>query len=62
MSLRLPFFWKRMGFTAKAAYLCSSHQAKDYSEACAKLRALKPRKPSRVPVNQGNPEKFWWND
>ena len=44
-TLRLPSFWQGMGFTAKAGYLCATHQAKDYSDACRILRSR--RAPTR---------------
>lgn len=44
MSLRLPTFFRGMGYTAKAGYLASSGQARDYSHACSLLAKL-PRKP-----------------
>jgi hypothetical protein len=40
--MNLPPSWNRMGFTAKAGYLCASHQARNYEAACAMLR--KPRR------------------
>lgn len=58
--MNLPHFWSRMGWTEKAAYLCRTHQAKDYSDACAKLRAM--RKPSPRPNQGARPvQTFWWN-
>lgn len=47
-ALRLPYFWRGMGFTAKAAYLCSSNQAKSYSDACSILRSMRRPKTRRV--------------
>lgn len=44
MSLRLPSNWHTLGFTQKAAYLCSTRQARDYSEACSILAKLPRRK------------------
>lgn len=35
--MNLPPTWNKMGFTDKAAYLCSSKQARNYPEACAML-------------------------
>lgn len=47
--LRLPSFWRGMGWTAKAGYLLSSHQARDYPEACSILREMRgPKKPALV--------------
>jgi len=43
-SLRLPYFWSRLSFVQKAAYLCSSKQAKDYSDACSILASFRRKK------------------
>lgn len=43
MNPRLPYFWRRMSWTQKAAWLCSAHIARDYPEACLMLAKL-PRK------------------
>ena len=49
--IRKPPFWHRIGWSEKAAYLCSSRQAKDYSEACAMLKKRKPvKRPEPAPV------------
>lgn len=44
--IRKPPFWHRIGWSEKAAYLLSSKQARDYSEACSMLAKRKPRKPA----------------
>lgn len=52
-TIRKPYFWAGMSFAQKAAYLCSSAQARDYSEACSILaRQPRPRKavPTKEPV------------
>jgi hypothetical protein len=46
---RLPYFWRRMSWTQKAAWLCSAHIARSYEEACAMLAKL-PRKRKGRPV------------
>ncbi len=38
---RLPYFWKGMSYTAKAAWLLSARLVCDYSEACRALNAMK---------------------
>lgn len=45
-TIKKPYFWSRMNWAARAAYLCSSHQARDYSEACSILASLPRRKRS----------------
>jgi hypothetical protein len=45
VNLRLPSNWRTLGFTQKAAYLCSTRQARDYSEACSILGKCGGRKP-----------------
>ena len=61
--MNLPKSWPRMGWTAKAAYLCQSHQAIDYSDACAKLKAMrapvKKPTPTQAAVAQQN---YWWQE
>ncbi len=49
--LRLPSFWKGMGFCARAGYLCATNQAKDYSDACRILGGMKKKRvtPKTVP-------------
>lgn len=42
-TIRKPYFWSRLSWSARAAYLCSSNQARDYSEACSIL-ASQPRR------------------
>lgn len=42
----VPPSWYRMGFTARAGYLCSVRAVRDYGEACAVLK----RKPVRTMV------------
>ncbi len=43
-ALRLPSQWRTLSFPQKAAYLCTTKQARDYSEACSMLARL-PRRP-----------------
>jgi len=43
MSYNLPPSWFRMSFTAKAAYLCATKHARDYSHACSMLAQRKKR-------------------
>jgi hypothetical protein len=40
-NLRLPYFWRGMSYTAKAAHLCETRQARDYSHACSILAGMK---------------------
>ena len=35
--MNLPPSWGRMGFSAKAAYLCDTHQVRSYRDACSML-------------------------
>ena len=49
MNLRLPYFWAGMGHVAKAGYLCSTHQARSYEEACRILRSLRKPTPRKYP-------------
>lgn len=42
--MNLPHFWRGMSWSAKAAWLCSSRNARDYRHACQILASL-PRKP-----------------
>jgi hypothetical protein len=60
MNIRKPSFWSRLPFTEKAAYLCSSKQARDYSQACSML-ARQPRRtpPKRTPKEITG---YWWNN
>ncbi len=57
--LRLPSFWKGMSFTAKAAHLCTTKQAKDYSDACRILGSMKKKRvtPRRAEVA---PQSLWY--
>lgn len=43
---RLAPTWHRMGWTAKAGWLCATGQARDYSDACSILWSFRKR---RVP-------------
>jgi len=52
--MNLPPSWSRMGWHEKAAYLCSSHQARDYSDACSMLAKLPRRK--KKPAGVYTPE------
>lgn len=45
--IRKPYFWSRMSFRQRAAYLCSSNQCRTFEEACA-LMARQPRR-KRLP-------------
>lgn len=45
---KLPSHWRNMGFTVRAAYLCSTGQARNYSEACSML--ARSRKRSARPI------------
>lgn len=49
--LNLPASWDRMGWTNKAGYLCSTHQARDYPDACSILAGMRRPKPC-TPVQQ----------
>lgn len=57
IKFNVPPSWNSMGFVEKAGYLCSTHQAKDYSAACAMLARRRkipkpapgPTKPARMP-------------
>lgn len=49
----LPPSWSRMSHRNKAAYLCNTHQARDFADACAQLARL-PRRKTHVPL-QTNP-------
>lgn len=63
MTLRLPNFWSGMSFTAKAAYLCSTNQAKDYSHACQILRSFRRRpraKPTQAEVVKRMEQQNLW--
>lgn len=41
---RLPYFWRGMPWTQKAAWLLSARLVRDYSEACRVLASM--RKPA----------------
>jgi hypothetical protein len=66
---RLPHFWRDMGFTAKAAWLCSARLARDYSEACtilAGMRKRAPRATAAAPVAAAEAasdatKQYWWS-
>jgi hypothetical protein len=58
-SLRLPANWRTLSFPQKAAYLCTTRQARDYSEACSMLARL-PRRPSARSIATAARD-FWWN-
>ncbi len=47
--MNLPPSHKGMGFTALAGYLVSTHQARDYPQACSMLAKLR-RKPRKKPA------------
>jgi len=56
--MNLPSHWNRMPFTAKADWLCRTHQAASYSAACSMLaKRIKPRQPPKKKPAQ----KYWWN-
>ena len=57
--MRLPPQWRTLSFHQKAAYLCSTRQARDYSEACSMLARL-PRRPRSRAVAAAAKE-YWWN-
>lgn len=48
-AFRRPFFWSRLPWTQKAAYLLSSNQARTYEEACSMLASPRRRSKS-VPI------------
>ena len=54
-ALNLPPSWNRMGFTARAGYLCSTHQARDYSDACSKLGQMVKEKEAEYKEQFANP-------
>lgn len=56
-SVKTPYFWKGMSFTAKAGYLCATKQARDYSHACSLLAARK-----RKPKARKQEVVYWWED
>ena len=58
-TLRLPSFWSRLDWTAKAAYLRSSRQARDYSEACSLLAKMRRPKVKLPPHRQ---QKLWYRE
>jgi len=61
--MNLPKSWHRMGWSAKASYLCQTHQAKDYSDACAKLRAMRSPAKKPTPLQAAVASKtFWWQE
>lgn len=49
-AVKVPSNWSRMGFTVKAAYLCSTRQARDYSEACSMLAKRGGRRKHQQPA------------
>ena len=62
--MNLPYFWSRLSFPAKAAYLCSSKQARDYSHACTILASLPRRRRTKAhqPTLQTSAKKLWYQD
>lgn len=56
--VRTPAYWNGMPFTAKAAWLVSTRQAKTYEEACSML-GRRRKKP--VVKQNVSTERFWWN-
>ena len=56
--MRLPPQWRTLSFAQKAAYLCTTRQARDYSEACSMLAKL-PRKP-RSQILAAATKDYWW--
>ena len=59
MKLRLPYFWKGMSWTARAGWLCSSKQARDYSHACSILASM-PRRKAAIVTAKVVPQ-TWYN-
>lgn len=57
-SFNVPASWYRMGWSDRAAYLCSSHQVRSYAEACGTLRMARKNVPRR---RVGVAREFWWN-
>lgn len=57
--VRLPYFWRQMSFTAKAAHLVVIGVARDFNAACS-LLARMPRKPRATQIRK-ELGKFWWN-
>ena len=47
--LNLPPSWGQMGIDAKAAYLCATHQAKNYAAACSMLSRMRRPRPVKQP-------------
>lgn len=42
-SIRRPYFWSRMKWRERAAYLLSSNQARSFGEACSILASQRRR-------------------
>lgn len=62
MTLRRSSNWRTLSFPQKAGYLCSTRQARDYSDACSILAKL-PRSPRRRPpaiLDTKARAKMWW--
>jgi hypothetical protein len=49
--LRLPHFWKDMGYCAKAGYLVASAQCRTFEEACSLLNHMRRGKIVAPPRN-----------
>jgi hypothetical protein len=47
-----------MGVTAQAGYLCQTHQAKSYKDACAMLRSPRVEPKKSIPLQN---KKYWWD-
>ena len=58
--MTLPATWSSMSIDAKAAYLCQTHQARNYPEACRMLSAKRRRAPAREKVAKAV-QGMWWN-
>lgn len=50
--MNVPSSWNRMLWREKAAYLCSSRQARDFSAACAMLAKRRRIKVNVVPADE----------
>lgn len=59
--MRLPSFWSGMSSVNKAAYLCQTHQAKDFNDACSMLAKMRRRKsrPKPDPVADLEKRRGW---
>lgn len=61
--MNLPPTWSRMSWRNRAAYLVESHQARDFSHACAILgRRKKQRVVENNLVTSRTPLQWWQKD